>query len=181
MCVLTDDNESLKQLNPYRSIAHFFGILVNQNRFTMNVSVVIKIMIFILLALFTSWPYFEKIKIYSWLKRIWIGSSIILLVVLGVMDIWDSDQQAKADKIQIGNQINTITKLSTNTGKLNDRIGTLTDRIDSMNAHQKVIDKKQDDRDKKESDRDAKMDQLTLLIQENKGNISKSLKDTVKK
>ncbi len=147
----------------------------------MDVSVAVKIMIFILLAVFTSWPYFEKIKVYSWLKRVWIGASILALVVLGIIDIWGSDQQAKADKKEISNQAKTIGTLSDKTSSLDSTVKNLMDTISAMSHQQKNRDKKQDDRDKKEDDRDSRVDKLTELLQENKGNIAASRKDTAKR
>ena len=78
----------------------------------MDKSLLMKIVVFIILALFTSWPYFEKIKDYSWLKRIWIGGSILCLIAFGIWDIINtddqlkaSDKQAKADKSEIVSDI----------------------------------------------------------------------------
>lgn len=139
----------------------------------MTVSLTVKLMIFILLALFTSWPYFEKFKEYHWWKRIWIGLSILLLVGLGFMDITDSDEQAKADKKEISNQTERISTLSST-------VTSLSDQLKRIKAKQDEMSDKEDGRDKKEDARFEK--QLNsihnLLMQEKAGDIAKSRKDT---
>lgn len=124
-------------------------------------------MIFIILALFTSWPYFEKFKDYHLFKRFWIGASIICLLMFGIIDIYTSDSQAKNDKKELSKSMDTISSLSIKVNKLTEKLDKIKDgndsRFDDLN------------------DRfDALNDKVTLSIQENKGNIAESLNDTSK-
>jgi|GEM_PF-7120037 len=122
----------------------------------MDTAVIIKIMVFIILALFASWPYFEKFKEYSLLKRLWIGGSIFCLLVLGVLDIFNNDKNEKKDKLEIRKSTDTIARLSS-------RITKLSDKLDDM-------DDQQEDRFNKLADR------ITTSIQEGHGDISRSLR-----
>jgi len=137
----------------------------------MELNLFVKIAVFILLGLFASWPYFEKYNDYAWLKRIGIGLSIILLLVLGTMDIISSDDQAKNDKKEINKSNATITTLSNKVAKLD----TL---LDNMKVNQQS---KLDDMDKRADDRFIELNKrLTIKLQENKGDISNSVKDTAR-
>ncbi|MDB5009190.1 MAG: hypothetical protein JWP45_3583 [Mucilaginibacter sp.] len=134
----------------------------------MNRGIFIKIMIFIILALFASWPYFENFKRYSITKKAAIGVSILSLLILGIMDIINSDTQLKNDKHEIVNLTNTVSILSST--------------IVTLNVELKGMDKRQYDVAKIQDGRFNELkNQLTLSIQEMKGNISKSLKDTSNK
>lgn len=139
-------------------------------------------MVFILLALFASWPYFEKFKEYHFLKRLWIGSSIILLLGLGIMDIVGSDEQAKADKREISNQTDKISTLSNQTTNLSNTVTSLSDRLKEMREKQDVMNSKEDGRDKKQEERfREQLNSISvLLIQQQHGDIAKAQNDTVK-
>lgn len=139
----------------------------------MTVSLTVKITIFVLLALFTSWPYFEKLKEYHWWKRIWIGASILLLLGLGIMDIVSSDDQAKADKKEIDNQTDKISTLSNTAKSLSNQLNNIKEKQDEMSV-------KEDGRDKKEDERfKQQLNSIhTLLIQQKAGDIAKA--DTTK-
>lgn len=135
--------------------------------YKMDINLIIKIVVFILLALFASWPYFEKFKEYHLLKRLWIGVSILCLLGFGIMDINGSDVQAKKDKKEISKETETISKLSIQITQLTDRFQEIKDnndnRFDDLNGRF-----------------DDLNDRITLSLQENKGNISASLRDTSK-
>ncbi len=129
----------------------------------MNPSLIIKIVVFIILAIFASWPYFEDFKSYTWLKRALIGVPIILLLTLGIMDIIDTDAQAKNDKNEIKNSNSTIATLS-------NSVAHLSNKLDSMEHDEKH-------REDREDRRDSVMLALktTIELQQANGNISKSL------
>ncbi|MDB5134244.1 MAG: hypothetical protein JWP37_847 [Mucilaginibacter sp.] len=76
----------------------------------MELSLTPKIVIFIILALFTAWPYFEKFKDYSIIKRILIGTSIICLIAFGIWDIFSTDSQLKKDKLELEAKMTTTSQ-----------------------------------------------------------------------
>ncbi len=135
----------------------------------MDISLYIKILIFIILALFASWPYFEKFTEYNWTKKILIGCAIVLLNVLGTLDIIDGDTQTKKDKIELTNSAKKILDM-------NVQIGNLRQMISELKANEKnefdEINKKQDDRF------NALNDRLTIKLQENKGDIAQESDST---
>jgi hypothetical protein len=91
----------------------------------MDGAVITKIVIFILLALFASWPYFEKIKEYGWFKRLWIGACISFLIFMGCRDIIQTSYDSKTDKQDILNAVKNAV----------DSV-----RKDEYYAHQKISD-----------------------------------------
>ena len=76
----------------------------------MERAIIIKAVIFIILALFASWPYFEKFKEYSPLKRALIGLPIVGLLLMGCYDILDTDRQSKDRDTKMSNKIDSIGK-----------------------------------------------------------------------
>lgn len=133
----------------------------------MSISLTVKIIIFILLAVFATWPYYENFLKYHWAKRILIGLPILLLIILGILDIKDSDEQAKKDKKEIN-------KLSEKIANLLGQVTTLSTKLDSMNQ-------KADDRQKHEDASIKKqLNKIAILILSH-SEISRKTIDTSKK
>lgn len=78
-----------------------------------------KIVIFILLALYTAWPYFENIKKYTWVKRFLYGLGLVLLIGFGVIDIISTEN--KSDKQDL--KIEALQKSVTSVGSKIDSMG----------------------------------------------------------
>jgi len=142
----------------------------------MDPSLIIKVIIFVILALLACWPYFENLKRYPWFKKILIGIPITLLLLLGIMDIIDSEAQSRKDKKEISKLTDTICTMSSRVVKLSNKVVSLSDKLDEI----------EDDLDGKQ---DSVIDELnaeilnnkqTLLLQRANGNLNALYKDTVK-
>jgi hypothetical protein len=72
----------------------FVSILFIPKQYQMK-SLIIKIVVFVLLALFACWPYFEKFTEYTIFKRLWIGVCMCCLIAFGVWDIANTDGQLR--------------------------------------------------------------------------------------
>ena len=71
-----------------------------------------KIVVFIILALFSSWPYFEKIKVYGWARRIVFGIAILALLAFGIIDIVSTEKQSTKKDLKIDTLQKSVTSIA---------------------------------------------------------------------